>query len=83
MDFKTAFKLILGIHEQCGDHHSWMNCREMLQDDVKRYSSFEEWEKDKHRRTDRSQDDTWMLEEIDASIEVLFALMFKLVKDEV
>ncbi|MFV8250222.1 hypothetical protein [Bdellovibrio bacteriovorus] len=78
LDFKTAFKIVMNIHEQCGDHMSWNNCREMVQEDVKRYESFADWESRRHHRTDRSQDQQWMLEEMDASIEAVFALMGKI-----
>ena len=76
MNFKQAFKLILGIHEQCGDKYSWMNCKEMLEEDTRKYTSFHDWRQNQYRRTDRSQDQQWMLEEMDASTEVLFSLMF-------
>ncbi len=77
MEFKDAFRLILGMHEQCGDHHGWNNLRQQLEVEVSKFKSFQRWQSNIHMRSDLSDDIRFMLEDHDASIEILFKLVSK------
>lgn len=75
LDFKEAFDMIMGIHEECGDRQGWLNQREQLNDDVKHYKSFNHWQENLNRRTNISDDKKWDMECFSGSIAILFLLM--------
>lgn len=77
MAFEEAYSLVMGIHEQCGDHISWNNLKLELREEVERHESYEKWQLSLPSRRDLSDDMKDMLRDMDASIEVVFKLMGK------
>lgn len=74
MKFKDVFKLIMGIHEQCGDKNGWENCREEAKYAYEKFPSYDQWYNHLYTRTDLSDDAKWMFEEQSESFKVLFAI---------